>query len=1821
MVGWVCGVAARAESAAETGQAPMAARWVLVSPNDGELIEEQEFSVVFPAPMVPPGQVDSSPSVVPVEMEPPLALSFVWRSASQGTAVLKETPRPGMTYTLKLRPGTKDVHGEVLNAGAEAMVLGRFETKPFSVSILGSDSERLGVRPEVSVLFSAKVKPADVIQTAYFLERQTRRRIPCEVSLLAWQPVGETYHRMELSPREPLLPGERFDLVVEGLRTPDGRDGQAYLQAAPVGRTEYLRVNWLGAYHQPQEGAYILASFNDVLDAATVMPDRVRVEPPVENIRLTAEGRQLRIDGAFNPAQRYVVTLQPEIQGHLGFGMKEPARWGATFGAKRPAVIMGDSILMQRASLGLDVSLVQVNAGPLRWTLSSVPPERATEMRRRVREFEEVFRVDLASGKEIMNRTTLLSGSPGLKEVASGEIPASAPDVEEVRRVKWRGEWDRRPLQGLYLLEVFGKDAQGRTAGNRALISFSEVALVEKRTPQQTLIRAARMVDGAPVGGLVLEWWARDNRVLAQARTDASGIAALPVVDGNASTDDRPFLLVAKDGAGIVAEQFCDQPLMEGSPSPYWGKSEDAYLRTLIVTDRNLYRPGDLVKIKGLVRRGVNETLAATGLPEEGKVDIFRDYSEPVTSMPVKVSSTGSWEQEWRIPENAPPGTYRISSESSGETQDTGAFIEVEDYRPPLFSVEMVPEPFTEGRAKARLRSTYFHGAPNASAVVRWKAVWMRDAWVRNEERDRLILSEFGSPEAFEVPDEVVEEGQTRLGVDGTVLLESACPFKELKHYSRGSLRWVASVTSIEGRSHEGAASDKMQFHAAIPGLATQWPRQKPGTLAVEALALDGQDNLLSGTPLEVAISHLTTQVVRERVSAHVSRYVNSTQAREVFRQRVESPAKLEVPLDMGGEYRVVVRVGEGRDAPSVSEIVYAEGAAEVPVENDTSLQLVSEKREWLPGESAVLKLESPVAGVAWVATESESLRESFFVPVTAGITRVEVPVRPWYAPNITVTAHILHPGGADALPSERFGKVEIKVRRPDIQLDLTPKLSVAKAVPGQKVQGDILITSAGQPVANAETTVWAVDEAVLQLGGWEPPTLLPFFYPDRAHRVATFSATSRYLRFAGVKSLFQKGFILGDGGDGPNGNTLIRRNFQALAFWKDKLRSDSNGRVHFDFVAPDNLTTFRVMGLAHTRQSQFGFGSTLLTLSKPFQLELALPRFLRAGDRWALRLLGRLSGKDSVRAPLGWKTSGFSPEGAMPNQFAVTSATPAVLEVPARVNAVPGGEVSVEVRSKISEELSDGLVERVPVKFPTIGRKDRLTGIWSAEMPKPSDLLPASLKEAAGTVELSVSTRPDLVTLLGWPSVVAYPHGCAEQVSSRMLVLTALRQLQRALPQPMLTPEEWDKRLEFGVTSIQKCLREDGFLTYWPGQGEPNLYVTLQAAWAIKEALACGVGISEELKKTLNKTLSRCVRSQIPGQTPQHAVFALALAANPKHADIMREWFLRRDRLTDEGRAWLALAMQAIRIDPEKQEQLIQELPPESPDRLFNPATFSSKNRAEALRWLAALRCAQNNGQLQTVLSELAPRAQAWAQDPGEVSTQEHFWRLMVLAERIKVTEGQAAPLPPNLPKPDAVSQDNTAASWTVPIGALAKRFPQAFAPPSAPGSWVATVDYRLPDPEQPQDRGMRLERQLVNLTQAERVGTAEAPLHLGDQIMLVYRLHSSASGHYAALEDPLPAGFEWINPRLNEATAFMHIPEISGGTPLILSHSELRDDKALLYFDRIPQGVGHHAALVRVSVAGEFRWPGPQVSLMYQPGRGAVGGASTLHCVKAKE
>ncbi len=85
---------------------------------------------------------------------------------------------------------------------------------------------------------------------------------------------------------------------------------------------------------------------------------------------------------------------------------------------------------------------------------------------------------------------------------------------------------------------------------------------------------------------------------------------------------------------------------------------------------------------------------------------------------------------------------------------------------------------------------------------------------------------------------------------------------------------------------------------------------------------------------------------------------------------------------------------------------------------------------------------------------------------------------------------------------------------------------------------------------------------------------------------------------------------------DSPEPKLKLRENFAETAFFFPHLKTDKEGKVTFEFTVPDQLTTWKFIAIAHTQDQHSGYLEREFISRKEFFISPNMPRFVRQGDR-----------------------------------------------------------------------------------------------------------------------------------------------------------------------------------------------------------------------------------------------------------------------------------------------------------------------------------------------------------------------------------------------------------------------------------------------------------------------------------------------------------------------------------------------------------------------------------------------------------------------------
>ncbi len=779
----------------------------------------------------------------------------------------------------------------------------------------------------------------------------------------------------------------------------------------------------------------------------------------------------------------------------------------------------------------------------------------------------------------------------------------------------------------------------------------------------------------------------------------------------------------------------------------------------------------------------------------------------------------------------------------------------------------------------------------------------------------------------------------------------------------------------------------------------------------------------------------------------------------------------------------------------------------------------------------------------------------------------------------------------------------------------MTVRPAAPTAKPGEKVQLDAEVRDAsGKPAADSEVVLFAVDEGVLSLTGYKTPDPLGFFNTRRRLAVQTSLTLPTLLKEESEEADFaNKGYLIGDGKGGPTLLDGLRKNFLACAFWNATLRTDAQGRVHAEFVAPDSLTRYRVIAIAASKQNQFGTGESAVEINKPIMLEASLPRFGNLGDKLVLRAVLHNTTDAGGEADVELQLDGTAGAQQLKRHVTLPAHGSVPIDFPAELVATGHAQWRWSVRfvgAAQKTELQDALQSELEVGYPAPLLREvqtkRVEGN-DAELARISD---PQILEGSGQVDVNVANTRVIELRESLHQLLHYPYGCVEQATSSLLPWLTVRDLRATLPELAKSDAEIAEAVNKGVNLLLSMQTSSGGLSYWPGGHEPMLWGSAYGGLALALAQKQKFPVPAAEAKKLFSYLSEQLRGTATDSTGYGlsdrclAVYTLAVAGKPEPAyhDLL---FQKRAKLSAEDRALVALAV----IESKGPKAMIDELlkAPTGNDA-YVEQFFGSVVRENALHLMAWTLTQPKAPRVDELAVELFRRRSNghWS------TTQGNAWSLLSLSTYLRQVEtgdknatGQI--VWGKVTAPFSVNKDKPLAAASFPITnnsepiRVSKTGGQIFS--------EVTAEARPKLIDQPrQNRGYAITRRYAKLGDDGKLSGAEN-LRVGDRVLVTLDIEVPRRATYLAVEDPLPGVFEAINP------AFKSQEVVAGetmGTEWVSDYRELRTDRALFFADLLYPGRYTLRYLARVISAGNAIAPSAKIEEMYHPER--MGTTETL-------
>jgi alpha-2-macroglobulin len=931
------------------------------------------------------------------------------------------------------------------------------------------------------------------------------------------------------------------------------------------------------------------------------------------------------------------------------------------------------------------------------------------------------------------------------------------------------------------------------------------------------------------------------------------------------------------------------------------------------------------------------------------------------------------------------------------------------------------------------------------------------------------------------------------------------------------------------------------------------------------------------------------------------------------------------LPALPAGYYRVEVTSQDagGRTVASSLEFdVSAPAALGWNYHSDVQLTLKPDRKSYAPGDAAQILVEAPFSGTAYVSVERDKVLRSFTTHLEGNAPSIRVLLEPGDVPNVFVSVTLLR--GADACPRKikepdyRQGSCELAVADAHTRLAVMVASGMTNYLPGQPVEVTVQVAdAAGKPVSGAEVVLYAVDDGILHLTGYELPDPHSFFYATRPLAVETSISLPNLLAEDPAELRFENKGYLGGGG----GRDRVRNNFLACAYWNATLTTDAQGRVTGSFAAPDSLTRYRIFAVAHTANSHFGSGQSAFQVSKPLVIEPALPAFANITDRLIARSLVQnqtaRGGDVEVSLELDSRATAHDPGRTLTQRVPVPARGSAVVEFPVELTDTGTAKWIWKARfaDPAADKFTDAVQSLLEVGHVVPMLREVLLGHATESQTNLLARANPLLLAGQGTITVNIANTRLNDLREAASHLLHYPYGCAEQTGSSLLPWIVLGDSPSLLPLLQRGTNDVERAIRAGVARLFSMQTKSGGLGYWPRARDPMLWASAYGGMVLALAQRHGYEVPKEEFASLLSYLQQQLR--LAGFDDAGladcclGLYALALAGRAEPAYHEKLYSLR-GKLGNEDRALLALAI----AESQGPAQMIGELlQPEPTSQRKADARFGCPAREEAIRLLAWINHRPDDVLVERLVNDLMQEQQLadWGTTQGDA------WALLALTEYARRVEGKSQPVEGRLKVGEQtvafrLDGRTNVFTHTMAITNLAGAALALFNSTSNRLYTSVLIEARPPANQQPrQDRGFALQRSYERLDDENHPQDLRG-LRVGDRVLVTLTLSVHETARYVAIDDALPSILEAVNSEFKTQAAGPATPAPGSGTEWMSSFREIRKDRCLYFADRVVPGTYTLRYVARVRAAGTVTAPPAKVEEMYHPERYGLSGTQTV-------
>jgi len=1058
-----------------------------------------------------------------------------------------------------------------------------------------------------------------------------------------------------------------------------------------------------------------------------------------------------------------------------------------------------------------------------------------------------LFRFSLENFKRDMRKVARAELTSGVRELFMKTIPVkfdkkeNSSNFAQVKPLKkyqllksffinkgidgWNYKKITIPIKknGVYLVEVVSGNDIAHTVVIKSPLTF-----ITKQSSNQTFIYVAKGFNGNPIQGATVNILDGENgQFIARLQSNSMGIANI-----SKKSKNKTIVVIEKNGNFAISD-----------PNFYANSFyADGGNFVFLHTDRPVYRIGDVVNFSAIFRKFQNGKYHSTGGTAVCKL-FSRKGKQIGDTFNLNIDSQiGTGEGSIKLTNDSnhhPLGIYNLVAFYNEENFSTE--FSVKEYKKPPFEVKISKDKdvYDSGDSvKFNIVAKYYSGLPLSGKVSKVKIF----------RKKRFYYSPVGSIPFF-------MDANRYLGIKGG---ESELVFqKEINLNSKGEGTFSYKPSDIDGdytytvialtqASHfsitgsTGFAVNRSKFYINLKRDSILYNPNSKARIRVQLIPFaNGKiDHIkIKGELLKRGFVSISKEAPRKKISS--------------FNGITNKKGEVNFTLDLPESGHYIVKFyaeddnGEETESTSAFWVSQKDSAIQLSFKNIT---LKSSKDIYTVGDTADVLLMSPISGGTILVTlEGNDILKQSVLKLTGNSYRYNFQITDKMSPNCTLSAIQIWNG--------EVYKSSIKIVTPPIHKFLKLSINTDKKIykPNERVNLSIKATNYKKQGRDAEVSIAVVDESIYQIASDRTPNIQDYFYHLRRNSINT--TISTFYRFFGYARSEELKLALRRNQEIFGGLKGIRErgertDFLDTAFWKGKIKLNSNGKGNLSFKLPGNITKWRITAFAVTKDSEVGEKRISIIARKKIMVSPTLPQYIYTDEKFTIPV---------TVANFTQKSLSSIVSISLKNGKILNKAQQSITIKPNKTKIVyfkiKGGNKNKNLHLKFkitSGNLKD--ICRYTIPLVTYGIKKSISKVAKLNSGDSKTLkLNLSKKFNNGKLTILAISGVSGAISQSLQYLVNYPYGCIEQTMSRFVPLVVLNK------SGLIAGNNYkniNAMVDRGLRLIKGHQNYDGGFNWYGGNARGDTMMSAYIYMGLNRALKKGIAVDRKMLQRLKMFL-----------------------------------------------------------------------------------------------------------------------------------------------------------------------------------------------------------------------------------------------------------------------------------------------------------------------------------------------------------------------------